>query len=427
MITPSFALTATERVLPKLALDFTTASLDQRVTFIRTTDATHPATYVNSSGYITAATNNQPRFDYDPVTLACKGLLLEEGRTNIAAQSNNFSAAAWTSVALTVTGNTTDLVAPDNTNSACKVMEAATSNVHAVINTSGISVSSSTVYAASLFIKAINKQYVQVVFDNMSTTAGGYANFDLTNGTVTASANYGAATGISAGITAYKNGWYRIHLTTTPQNTVARFAINAINSGTAGVFPGYVGDTSRGYYLWGAQVEPGSFPTSFIPNPNPYGTTTTRNADVATMTGTNFSSWWTATNGASDIWLIPKSTTTLAYVSFDDNSANNKIVIANNTTSGQSTITSGGISQATLTAGTITANALNKVGCSWNTNNCAATANATTPATTSSATIPTVTQLRIGSNGTAYANAWLQKLFYWPQRIANNEIQAFTK
>jgi hypothetical protein len=51
MITPSFGLTATERVLPKLALDFTTASLDSRVTFTRT-GAT--ATRTNSSGYIEA-------------------------------------------------------------------------------------------------------------------------------------------------------------------------------------------------------------------------------------------------------------------------------------------------------------------------------------------------------------------------------------
>jgi len=65
MITPSFGITATERVLPKLALDFTTASLDGRVMFARTTDATHPATYTNSNGLIASATDNQPRFDYD--------------------------------------------------------------------------------------------------------------------------------------------------------------------------------------------------------------------------------------------------------------------------------------------------------------------------------------------------------------------------
>lgn len=82
MITPAFGLTATERILPRLALDFTTASLDPRITFTRTTGASNPATYIDSSGVITAATNNQPRFDYDPVTLVCKGLLIEESRTN---------------------------------------------------------------------------------------------------------------------------------------------------------------------------------------------------------------------------------------------------------------------------------------------------------------------------------------------------------
>lgn len=50
MITPSFGLTATERVLPKLALDFTTAALDSRITFTRTTGASNPATYANSNG-----------------------------------------------------------------------------------------------------------------------------------------------------------------------------------------------------------------------------------------------------------------------------------------------------------------------------------------------------------------------------------------
>jgi len=49
MITPSFGLTATERVLPRLALDFTTASLDPRITFTRALDT---ATRVNASGNI---------------------------------------------------------------------------------------------------------------------------------------------------------------------------------------------------------------------------------------------------------------------------------------------------------------------------------------------------------------------------------------
>lgn len=80
MITPGFNLTATERILPKLALDFTTASLDPRITFTR---ASNTATVTNSSGTIVGINANLPRFDYDPVTLVCKGLLVEETRTNL--------------------------------------------------------------------------------------------------------------------------------------------------------------------------------------------------------------------------------------------------------------------------------------------------------------------------------------------------------
>ena len=115
MITPSFSLTATERVLPKLALDFTTATLDARVTFTRTTGASNPATYTNSSGYVTAATNNEPRFDYNPVTLVCKGLLIEESRTNVCLNSEDFS-TGWSNGGVTIQTNQT--TSPANTNTA---------------------------------------------------------------------------------------------------------------------------------------------------------------------------------------------------------------------------------------------------------------------------------------------------------------------
>ena len=86
MITPSFALTATERALPKLALDFTTASLDSRITFTRSLGT---ATVVNSSGNVVTVAADTPRFDYSPITLVCKGLLIEEARTNIVTYSED--------------------------------------------------------------------------------------------------------------------------------------------------------------------------------------------------------------------------------------------------------------------------------------------------------------------------------------------------
>jgi hypothetical protein len=54
-------------------------TLDSRITFTRTTTAT----VTNSSGVIQSSAINSPRFDYDPVTLQSKGLLIEEQRINL--------------------------------------------------------------------------------------------------------------------------------------------------------------------------------------------------------------------------------------------------------------------------------------------------------------------------------------------------------
>jgi len=54
------------------------------------------------------------------------------------------------------------------------------------------------------------------------------------------------------------------------------------------------GSASAGLFLWGAQVEAGAFPTSYIPTTT---ATVTRAADVASMTGGNFSSWYNQNEG----------------------------------------------------------------------------------------------------------------------------------
>ena len=165
MITPSFSLTATERVLPKLALDFTTASLDSRITFTRTTGASNPATYVNSSGVITAATNNQPRFDYDPVTLACKGLLIEESRSNLAKYSQDFSNAVWTLGGATIGSSTTS---PDGTSNGQSLMETSATSAHRFYVTSSITVTNGTTYTFTIFAKKNGRDYVRLSDGNVA-------------------------------------------------------------------------------------------------------------------------------------------------------------------------------------------------------------------------------------------------------------------
>lgn len=65
-----------------LMLDFLgmfDSGLDSRITFSRAS----VATYFNSAGQMTLSASGQPRFDYDPVTLEKKGLLIEFSRTNV--------------------------------------------------------------------------------------------------------------------------------------------------------------------------------------------------------------------------------------------------------------------------------------------------------------------------------------------------------
>ena len=87
---------------PTLSLDFLTPVLDGRITASGGANGTR----VNSSGVIVSATT--PRFDYNPVTLACKGLLVEEARTNLVPKSSGAGISAG--IGSTVSGITSSVV-----------------------------------------------------------------------------------------------------------------------------------------------------------------------------------------------------------------------------------------------------------------------------------------------------------------------------
>ena len=419
MITSSFSLTATERVLPKLALDFTTASLDPRVTFTRTTDATHPATYVNNSGYIASASNNAPRFDYSPVNLACKGLLIEESRANLCTYSEDYTNAAYTFTDISIGSNQT--AAPDNANTADLLTQGTAGNASSY-RTAGITVSAGATISVSVFAKrSASMQWLRIRASNNANTNGGTAWFDLTNGVLGTVSNAGTGTNTSATISSFANGFYRLTVTTKidAADTSANryiFATTTDNTTTR--------QSNAAWYMWGEQLEAGAFPTSYIPTTT---TALTRNADVATMTGTNFSDWWTATTGSTTVSVIPKTTFGVKPVfGMDDNTADNIINLRGNAANPELYIKTT-TDQAQIDAGTIVANTAYKLSGAWNTNSCAAAQNGISVVEDTSATIPTVTQARIGSDGTNYANAWIQKISYWPQRLINPEVQAFSK
>lgn len=58
------------------------------------------ATFIGSDGLIQSAAINAARFDHDPITLACKGLLIEESRTNLVFPSDTLTTQTRTVTAV---------------------------------------------------------------------------------------------------------------------------------------------------------------------------------------------------------------------------------------------------------------------------------------------------------------------------------------
>jgi len=398
MITPAFSLTATERVLPRMALDFTTSSLDSRVTFTRTGNT---ATVTNSSGYVVPINADLPRFDFDPVTLTCKGLLIEEARTNLITYSEELDNVLWNpNNAPTIVAN--DGTSPGNTVTADSFLASgALSGVYRVFT-----VTSGVAHTFSIYLKYVSG----------GTGARVGCDANPANAYIDVNTQTGAITAVGASVTSSStqnvgNGWFRVtgtYTTTTVATILILYGMAATNK----------------FLAWGFQLEQGAFATSYIPT---VASQVTRTADVAVMTGTNFSSWYTATAGAAVVWSIPQASTGVRpLIQFDDATALKIITLRGNIADPELYVVDT-VAQAQIDAGTIVANTAYKLSGAWNTNDCAAAKDGGTVGTNIVATIPAPTQLRIGSDGTNYACSWMQKVMYWKQRIINAEVQAFSK
>ena len=224
-----------------------------------------PVTYQTVPGPYVATTSAAyygPRFDYNPVTLAPLGLLIEEQRVNLLTYSAQFDDAAWlklsggTGVAPVVTANAG--VAPDGTTTADRVVlnrgaGTTSSDISRLFQNTG---TLATVGMLSVWMRS---------FDGVSSYSVRLLNsFGELNVTVTPT-------------------WQRFSVVSTSTSTNAQIAVRGDqNQQTADVL------------IWGAQLEAGSFATSYIPT---VASQVTRLADVANMTGTNFSSWYNQPEG----------------------------------------------------------------------------------------------------------------------------------
>jgi hypothetical protein len=249
------------------------AQLEQRSAVTAYTPTT-TAAITNYIPVLQTAASGVARFDCNPVTRESLGLLIEESRTNLLVNSATF--VATTNIAVTTSAN----VSPDGTLNASYAIPNATSGYH---NTStSATVVTATAYAMSVFAKADAYTRLGV---REGTGTGTAALFDLTAGTVI------SGTGT---ITPVGNSWYRCVVPFTSSGTSAALTCFPYPSSTTNPLTIFSGDGFSGVYLWGQQLEAGSFATSYIPT---VASQVTRAADSASMTGTNFSSWYNSAQG----------------------------------------------------------------------------------------------------------------------------------
>ena len=256
-------------VEPTLNLDFASSrAVDSRITFTRAS----AATYTDALGVLQTVRNNKPRIDFDATTGECRGLLIEEQRTNLAPILQS-----WTKYSADIFVNAG--ISPSGMYDAVKVFSSNASNGFSFLNYSSTQASSTfTVYAKAA-------EYSRLGISSRSSDSKS-AIFDLVNGTVVSTTN-GAGTVASTSIKSVGNGWYRCSVSssgTTNQWNIHPIPASVSNSAVIIGTDNITYTVSSGILVWGHQWEVAEFATSYVPS-TPAFTSRTTSATYFDSTG----------------------------------------------------------------------------------------------------------------------------------------------
>ncbi len=380
------------------------------------------AVYRGSDGLVKTAAIDAPRFDHDPVTSESLGLLIEESRTNALAASEELSASYYTKSFLTVTADQS--TAPDGNTTADEAIPTTSGTYHRIVR-SGITVTAPCVI--SLFVKANGYNHFQLRLRGASASRA--TAFDVSNGTVTQEMEAGVGeTAIGMGLTPvdYGNGWWRLSMVRTDTDTINTIDLSVLDTGTPGSQTyGFVGDGTSSVFLWGAMIEEGSLPTSYIPTTSG---PVTRAADVVSITGTDFSSWFNQSEGTvfSDVttrWLSGRTDNGTIIQCGSGASPAGRLFQRRRGSSGNHAFQFSG-SDVIVSVPTYSYKAASR----YNTTSYKTCANGTLSNEGSVVTgdLTTLTRAQIGSNGSNFLNGWIKRLAVLPTRTDQELIDLTT-
>lgn len=375
------------------------------------------------------AASGAPRFDHDPVTGECKGLLIEGQRTNL--QKYSQSLFDWLNK-VNVTVSSDVIVAPDGSVSADAIVETTANGGHYIFQSASqhsYTYIAGGNYVASAYVKPGTATAIQILLPNGAFGLNAYANFDIATGSV----GYVSESVLSATISPGPNGFFRISVMATCTTAASAAGVTLVlcdnSSLNSSRLPSYTG-SGRFLYAWGVQLEADSFPTSYIPTTVAQAT---RAADVAAMTGANFSSWYRQDEGTAFVegFIPPQADSSVGnyYLSFSDGTVSNLMHIAD-VNGTRSQILTSGVTQFDQTIGAEPASAV-KAAIAYKADNSILCVSGTIAnSTDTSVAIPVVNTLTIGNRGdnnsASIANGTIKRIVYYPRRLSDTNLQALT-
>ena len=367
-----------------------------------TISADADATRINKDGLIESIVANQARLNYDPTNPQDPHLLLEPSRTNRVFPNN--SVTGYSTSGVTTLNNQT--TAPNGTNEGAKITATTTGNA---VVFKGFTSTSGVTHNMSVFVKSGTHNQVRV----QEGFASANMVVNLSTGTEVSSQN-----ATNKKIEAYPNDWYRISFNFTSASTNLQFSVYFNGSYSS----------SDTFFIWGGQIEEGTYATSLIPTTTGIVTRTEDFCNIPSGLGNVLNT----SEGTLFVDVeVPRVSSTGSFeriVLSDQASSTDRIIFDNFGGNWRALIlsTAGNVNKTIIG---VTANQRIKVAIAYSSTELRVSYDGNTATTTSGSYTPTTTLESFKFSNKDGGSKWQGKIYqtiYFPTALSDSELQTLT-
>ena len=357
------------------------------------------ATVINKDGLIETVGSGQPRIDYKDDS---KGALkLEPSRTNLITNSNsNNLGFALDSVSMTYNS----ITSPDGENNGILFKQTGNNASNSAYNF-GLTTTNGT-YTYSIFIKANDSEKMRIYSSNGSAITQDFNPQEMTEGVLNGALNLK--------FESYGNDWFRVSFTRT---------LSSASHHRFSIYPDR-NNTQKSVYIFGLQIEVGSYATSYIPT---QGSTVTRLADVCNQTVPDGVIGQTEGVLYCEVDVKSGYDTNNLIVTLSDGT-NLKQIYINRSNGKLEFFVGTNVNELLYVTPSILTNGVHKLALAYKQNDFAVAIDGVIAHTDNSGNVPTCNKINVGShyNGSLPFNDRINDIKLYNTRLSDSELQALT-